>query len=183
MCKNTGHQEYADSKGWSKHEFKDILKVAEKDLMDIEIGKWKKEHGQQSKLRTYCTYKKEFETEQYVKMPLTRSDRSMLARFRAGVLPLAIETGRYLGQKAEDRKCVFCDLNQTETEDHFIFKCPLYLNLRLNFFLKIDDYMPEFRDKSVPEKYHILMTDRKLIVLFSHYLRSSWSLRQDTLFR
>jgi len=46
------------------------------------------------KLRTYKLFKNTFETEHYIKLNLKKHERSMLAQFRCGILPLRIETGR-----------------------------------------------------------------------------------------
>ena len=43
---------------------------------------------------------------------LSKSKRSLLAQLRLGVLPLAIETGRYTGKSIELRVCVVCDSNE-----------------------------------------------------------------------
>ena len=47
------------------------------------------------KLRTYILFKSEYCTENYLKLYLSRSQRSLLAQLRTGILPLRIETGRY----------------------------------------------------------------------------------------
>jgi hypothetical protein len=48
-----------------------------------------------NKLRTYKLFKDRFETENYCKIPLPFNHRSAFAKFRCGVVPLRIETGRY----------------------------------------------------------------------------------------
>ena len=50
------------------------------------------------KLRTYVLFKLSFETEKYLTINLTRSEGSVMAQFRCGVLPLSIETGRFVGE-------------------------------------------------------------------------------------
>ena len=47
------------------------------------------------KLRTYILFKFKYCTENYLKLYLSRSQRSLLAQLRTGILPLRIETGRY----------------------------------------------------------------------------------------
>ena len=47
------------------------------------------------KLRTYITFKTIYATEMYVKSLFSKAKRSILCQLRCGVLPLAIETGRY----------------------------------------------------------------------------------------
>ncbi len=72
-------------------------------------------------------YKHDLCTEEYVKMNLIRTTRSFIAQFRIGILPLHIETGRFVGTKPDDRICFICKM-EPETEIHFIFICLLYIH-------------------------------------------------------
>ena len=55
-----------------------------------------------------------------MKLNLNRSERSILAQFRCGVLPLQIETGRFVGEKPEERLCTFCDRRVPEDKHIFV---------------------------------------------------------------
>ena len=90
------------------------------------------------KLRTYANLKMNFETEKYVKLNLSRSQRSFAAQIRSGTLPLNIETGRFVGKAVEERICNQCQDNEIETEYHFLFYCPLYDAKRRDFLSHID---------------------------------------------
>jgi len=46
-------------------------------------------------LRRYCTYKHTFCVEKYCLLVLVPKHRSALCKFRCGVAPIRIETGRY----------------------------------------------------------------------------------------
>ena len=48
-----------------------------------------------NKLRTYKLLKNEYTTEHYCKIFLPRKHKSALAKFRIGVAPIKLETGRY----------------------------------------------------------------------------------------
>ena len=50
--------------------------------------------------------------------------KSAYAKFRCGVAPLRIETGRYENLHINERKCFIVWM--TEDEVHVITKCPLY---------------------------------------------------------
>ena len=50
-----------------------------------------------NKLRKYKLLKSHFETETYCKIILPQSHRAAFVKFRAGVAPLRVETGRYEG--------------------------------------------------------------------------------------
>ncbi len=60
---------------------------------------------------------------------LPKSQRSLCAQIRCGILPFHIETGRYRGVAEDDRICEYCVLNEVENEIHFILYCPLYHDL------------------------------------------------------
>ena len=51
--------------------------------------------------------------------------RSAFAKFRTGVAPLRIETGRYEGIPEIDRSCIFYE-DSVEDEIHVLLECPLY---------------------------------------------------------
>ncbi len=86
----------------------------------------------QNKLRTYRLFKHEPKCEQYVKIIMPKKYRSALAKFRAGVAPIRIETGRYENPPlpAEERICQFCDINEPETEEHVLIRCTQYNDIR-----------------------------------------------------
>ena len=60
-----------------------------------------------------------FTCENYVTLNLMKSERSTLCQLRFGILPLRIETGRYIGEPAEQRLCRICPQNNVENETHF----------------------------------------------------------------
>ena len=91
-----------------------------------------------NKLRTYSKFKNTFSSEPYLKMTLTRKQRSALAKFRCGVAPLRLETGRYENLPVIDRTCRFC-VNEVEDEEHVVTRCPVYDNIRDILFEKASD--------------------------------------------
>ena len=86
------------------HKIKCISKVKEK-LLESEHSDWfsklnkpgTEDNG--NKLRTYKLYKRNLQTEYYVKCNMRKDQRRILAKFRSCNLPLAIETGRYTRPK------------------------------------------------------------------------------------
>ena len=58
-----------------------------------------------------------------------------MAKLRCGVLPIKIETGRFVNLALEDRICEVCNLNEKEDELHFICKCELYNEPEINFMI------------------------------------------------
>ena len=66
----------------------------------------------------------------YVLSTLSKTERSHLAQFRCGILPLRIETGRYIGLTVNDKTCQICYSDETKDEMHFLFNCPGYNDQR-----------------------------------------------------
>jgi hypothetical protein len=83
------------------------------------------------------TFKSVFKTEDYLLIDLKKNDRSLLAQFRCGILPLRIETGRYVGEAVENRLCLLCDEHLVENESHFLISCKYYENLRRDCLINI----------------------------------------------
>ncbi len=109
------------------------IKVLHERLFKYYAEIWKNEIVKFPKLRSYILFKDEFCTEDYVKMDLTRRERSLLCQTRLGILPLRIETGRYVNEQIEDRICLVCNKNEIENENHFIFECDTYEENRAKF--------------------------------------------------
>ena len=68
---------------------------------------------------------------------LTKRERSTLAQFRSGILPLRIETGRYVNEILEDRLCVFCINGHIKSETHFLLECDRFKLIREQIFVDI----------------------------------------------
>ena len=86
--------------------------------------------------RTYRQYKNIFKLETYVTLNMSRKQRKILAKFRCGNLPLAIESGTYTKPKTplNERLCIYCTNNVIEDETHFLIKCDFYDDIRSNLF-------------------------------------------------
>ena len=50
-----------------------------------------------NKLRTYSLFKDIHNTEKYLQINLAKNERSVLAQLRCRILPLRVETARYVG--------------------------------------------------------------------------------------
>ena len=71
-------------------------------LLQYYADAWPNKVSNTPKLRTYVQFKTAYHTEEYIKLNLNRSERYIIAQFRCGVLPLRIETGRFVGEKPEE---------------------------------------------------------------------------------
>ena len=79
---------------------------------------------------------------------LPRNERSLLAQLRCGILPLRVETGRYVGETPEQRLCKLCNTGSVEDELHFVMNCSLYQDTRHNYLSEIllSDQYVDMRD-------------------------------------
>ena len=57
-----------------------------------------------------------------------------MIKHRCGILPLRIETGRFVGEAPDQRLCRFCQLNSIEDETHFLLDCTCYIHIREQVF-------------------------------------------------
>ena len=115
-----------------------------------------------NKLRTYKIFKHAYSTEIYVKCHLPRAHRSALAKFRCGVAPLKIETGRYEGLAPELRFCFNCP-NMVESEEHVLTQCPLYDDFRFYLFKEAESYYGNFSQLSNTDKMCTVLADKLLV--------------------
>ena len=113
-------------------------------------------------------------------LTLYRRKRSLLAQFRMGVLPLAIETGRFKGIKLNERLCKFCNSQDIEDEKHMLCKCNLYDDARSIMYSKASDKC---------ENFNVFNDDEKLVYLLSQewklvadFLDNAWTIRSNKLY-
>ena len=113
-----------------------------------------------NKLRTYRTFKQSVNPEVYVTSDIPRAHRRVLAQFRAGCLPIAIETGRYSRPTIplEERKCLFCIQDVIEDEKHFLTNCNLYNDLRSELYNSYSSFIYNFENLDSDSKFSSIMT-------------------------
>ena len=143
---------------------------------------WKTDIVQVPKLRTYCTFKSEYNTEPYVRCIWKRSHRSLMAQFRSGILPLRIETGRYQNIPREFRLCLMCNENVCEDETHFMFDCALYDNIRCNYFSKLTEYFPDFTEYTILDKLTTMMNEN-VVKFTASYIWEAYSKRREVMYK
>lgn len=144
---------------------KPTISMLESKLMEIETNKWKllleRENAIRgnggNKLRTYRKFKSQFCTEKYLTSKLPFMYRSAFTKFRCGVAPLRIETGRYENIDVMNRKCFNCP-DTIEDEKHVLLYCPLYNDIRKELVSALDDVLRN-RD--------IISDDDKMVTIFS----------------
>ncbi len=114
--------------------------------------KWSSKVDASPKLRTYKIFKKSLEIEDYLKYNLSRAERSILAQFRLGVLPLRLETGRFVREDIDKRICTFCNNGEIENEAHFLLRCNVYDEIRNLILGESIDKITNYTNMSENEK-------------------------------
>ncbi len=79
------------------------------------------------------------------------------------------------------RLCSHCDLNQMETELHFLTECPKYTDIRRVYYDKIQQIHPTFTTLSDQEKLAYLLGEHKTCCVFAaQYVSLCHHRREDT---
>ena len=139
----------------------DRYKVKWNAIIDSNSGVSGSHNG--NKLRCYKQFKNEYTTEFYVKAhTITRQCRSALAKFRCGVAPLKIETGRYQSLPVHERTCFHCN-TEVEDELHVLLFCPLYDDTRQELFNHAYMCNSDFLSYSTSEKFNFLLSDERIV--------------------
>jgi hypothetical protein len=115
-----------------------------------------------NKLRTYKLIKSEHQVESYLSARIPQSHRSALAKFRCGVAPLRLETGRYENLDLDRRVCFQCT-DQIESEEHVLITCPLYEDIRYYLFKDAEYVDNDFIHMSDLEKLCMVLRHDQLV--------------------
>ncbi len=78
------------------------IKLVEELMVQRTNKTWRVTISFKPKLRTYARFKQSFRREEYINMFMSRRQRSLLAQFRAGTLPLHNVPGRWAGTQANE---------------------------------------------------------------------------------
>ena len=135
-------------------------------ILDRYQQKWYSEINNSQRLFYYRMFKHQFMCEQYLNSQLNNKFKYSLARFRTSSHDLDIEKGRYNRIRREDRLCKLCNLNQIETEYHFLLIRPFYRDLRLKYIKRY------YQTWSNLKKFENLMIskNKQIIINFSKYI-------------
>ena len=135
-----------------------------------------------NKLRTYRGFKQDFVTEKYVKMAMPRCHRSAFAKFRCGVAPIRVETGRYERLPFEERLCPVCEGGEVETEKHVLMQCPAYRDIREELFTCASDVIPSWAQETTDFCFNALMCNNLLVRPVARACHMILNFRRQTLF-
>ena len=132
-----------------------------------------------NKLRTYCTFKKTYNFENYLGVSVEKKIVSQYSRFRLSNHRLNIEVARYSRTPVTQRTCNICSSSEIEDEFHFLCICSKYANLRNIFLEDIGKFIVDFDTLSLHERFVMLLSSQQSDVnlLVVNYVNKCFELR------
>ena len=85
-----------------------------------------------------------------------------MAKFRAGVAPIRLETGRYDNLAVNQRTCFICN-ESVESERHVLFHCPLCDDLQHEMCSLASQVNPQFNKLNDDEKIVYLFSSKNMV--------------------
>ncbi len=144
-------------------------------------NKWSTSFANMNKLDLYKQLKTEFGPEKFLTLNIDRYEKSLLSQFRYGILPLRVETGRFVNEPRCNRICTLCNSGQIEDQIHFTFHCNLYNEQRNILNDKARKVVLNWDSLSEIEKLKLLFNDMTRI--FGKYIRNIFLLRRSILYK
>ena len=135
-------------------------------------------------LKTYASYKCDFNTESYLEVISVPKYCIALSKLRSSSQNLEIERGRYVRPKRilDERVCMLCKV--VDDEIHFVTSCCINETQRLSLYQKLITVDPEFTLLSNKDKFVYLMANRNQTVItwFAKFIYHSFHARNDKLY-
>ena len=143
------------------------LEYALAHLKTIEEDQWNTRRSDKPKLRFYNMFKPDFNQEDYLNLNVHKFQRSLFAQFRAGILPLQVEVGRYRDVPLSERLCTLCDTDLVEDEFHLLCVCTKYSDLRCELYEKATQVYALFSLLDDLDKFVFLVSNlQKAVIVF-----------------
>ena len=173
---------YSNKRGTWSHSMKDLFSEINCDDLfyrvlpcDLDYVKsiitqndtadWDLKRFSSDKLRYYNLYKLDKSPAEYTSMNISKYQRSLFSQFRAGILPLEIEIGRYKHIPLNERLCRVCNNGAIEDEIHFLCECNTYKEERLILFSKALTGNDGFQEMDMLDKFVYLMANHERAVI------------------
>ncbi len=134
-----------------------------------------------NKLDLYRQIKPSFGAERFLTLNIDRYEKSLLSQLRYGILPLRVETGRFVNEKYCDRICTLCNSGNVENQIHFLFHCNLYDSQRDDLNIKARNIVERWDSLSEIDKLIILFKDMTRI--FGKFVKTIFLVRRNKLYR
>lgn len=107
---------------------------------------------------------------------------SALAKFRCGVAPIKLETGRYENIAIDCRICPICKIT-VECEKHVLLSCNAYEHIRLPMLKKARNIRPEFVDLSDEDKLVFILSNNDIVKVTAKTCYNILQLRYNILYK
>ena len=131
-------------------------------------------------LRTYVTFKSDFEIEPYLRLVKENKYRVAISRLRCSSHTLAIERRRHERPKppVEQRTCMKC-VSSVEDEIHFVTQCTINVNERVLLEAKISNICPFYFAFNSQQKFEYLnkSNDARILTWYGKFLHNSFKVR------
>lgn len=118
----------------TRRRWSERIKVA---VWEFEEKEWLARMQEKKKLSEYRAVKTKLQREAYLGIAQNSLERKMYTQLRLGCLQIRVETGRWIGEKREDRLCMVCMSGKVETERHCMLECPMYDDLREEWWRRV----------------------------------------------
>ena len=151
------------------------------EFNELQTISWNDNRYSKVKLRYYNIFKSCISPEPYVIANLSKSQRSAYAQFRAGILPLSIETGRFTNVSLNDRICLLCNSQLIEDEFHFLCECVKYILPREKLYNRILTIDPNFLQLDNIDKF-ILLNSSDYQCYTAIYVYEAYYIRKKALY-
>ena len=160
LCQDVGNKKLFIS------EFKDRLISCYKQ-------NWHSNIQEHEKYVWFSSFKSIFQPEMFLKAITNKFHRSMLARFRCRTLGLKASKRWYNVERTEDDLCEMCTEGVREDENHFMFYCNAYQNIR-NRTQLFENF--NARNHNLPGL--LQSKDNDLIVMLAEYISEAVNVRK-----
>ncbi len=142
---------------------------------------WRTSVRKKPKLELYDALKCNYGVEKYLLLNNDKYEKSLLSQLRYGILPLRLETGRYVNERREERLCTLCSTNTVETIEHFLFECETYDAQRLPFVTKAQSVIGNWDDLTQIECLTALF--QTMPRALSKYVKEIFLCRRDKIYK
>ena len=157
---------------------KDIVKQLEESLLKNQQIIVENVCRTKPKLQTFVTFKNFESLSPHVYKPLTFLERKTISKARLGILPISLETARYVRPVLpEEQRLCYCESGEPETEFHVLFICEKYSNLRQLWVDKVTK-PDNFDAMSRSDQFKIVLNEPSNVKYTAQFLIDMLDLRR-----
>jgi hypothetical protein len=155
---------------------KDIVRTLSSSLLSNDLKLYYESCLSFPKLRTYVNIVDFSKENVYLCKPLTLSQKSMLAKFPIGALPVRLETDRFYNIPVSQRICTNCERKEVESEIHMVLYCSRHCVLRQELYRKVGQPPDNLSDFEIIK---VLVSDPNIVKIFAKYITECYDNRKE----